>query len=70
MRLKSTRFFSIKYNDGAREHLSENGTVEDGLLLSPLTFDADVKHFYTWSDDLLTLIVGCSPDSLFLWSCG
>ena len=43
MRLTGVRFFSIKYNEGAREHLSGNGTVEDGLLLSPLSFDAEVK---------------------------
>ena len=47
MRLKSVRFFSIKYNEGAREHLSSNGAVEDGILLSPLPFDAEVKCLYT-----------------------
>ena len=47
MRLKGIRFFSIKYNEGAQEHLSGNGTAEDGLLLSPLTFDAEVTHLYT-----------------------
>ena len=41
MRLKSVRFFTIKYNEGA--HLSGNGTAEDDLLLSPLTFDAEVN---------------------------
>lgn len=42
MRLKRVRYFSIKYNEAAGEHLSGNGTAEDGLLLSPLTFDAEV----------------------------
>lgn len=45
MHLKSVRFFSIKYNEGTREHLSGNGTTEDGFLLSPLTFDAEVVFF-------------------------
>ena len=43
MRLKSDRYFSIKYNESAREPLLENDSDEDGLLLSPLTFDADVS---------------------------
>ena len=46
MHLKSVRFFSIKYNEGAQEHLSGNGIAEDGLLLSPLTFDAEVNCLY------------------------
>ena len=44
MRLNSIRFFSIKYNEGARERLMGNGTAEDGILLSPLTFDSDVRY--------------------------
>jgi len=62
MRLKSTRFFSIKYNEGAREHLSGNDTAEDGMLLSPLSFDAKVKCIYACLAVSLTFVVGDSPD--------
>ena len=70
MRLKRDRFFSINYNEGAREHLSANGTVEDGLLLSPLSFDAEVKCLYARLEAPLTCFVGDSPNCQFLWSCG
>lgn len=70
MRLKSARFFSVKYNEGAQDHLSGNGTVEDGLLLSPLTFDLDVKHFYARFYHTLTCVAGSSQYRCFLWSCG
>ena len=70
MRLKSARFFSIKYNEGAQEHPSGTGTVEDGLLLAPLTFDEDVKHFYMRCDDSLTFVIGCSQNCRFLWPRG
>ena len=53
-----------------REHISGDGTVEDGLLLSPLTFDADVRRFSVRFDDLLTFSQGYSRNRWFLWSCG
>ena len=55
-RLTSARFFSIKYNEGAQEHLSGNGTVEDGLLLSPLSFDAEVRRLCALFKALLTFL--------------
>ena len=70
MCLKCSRFFSIKYNEGAREHISGDGTVEDGLLLSPLAFDADVRRFSARFDDLLTFAEGYSKNRWFLWSRG
>lgn len=70
MRLKSARFLSIKYNEGAREHLSGNGTVEDGVLLSPLYFNAEVRRFRTQLEPPLTFAVGDSPNRQLLWSCG
>lgn len=71
MRLKGIRFFSIKYNEGAREHLSGNGTIEDGILLSPLSFDAEVSCLCTRLGAPLTLVVvGDSPNCQLLWPCG